>query len=36
MYNGVKVLDVHSHIHDIPMTDRTKSPRLSYQFWHDL
>ncbi len=36
MYNGVKVLDVHSHIHDIPMTDRTQAPRLSYQFWHDL
>jgi len=36
MFNGVKVLDVHSHIHDIPMTDRSQSPRLSYQFWHDL
>ena len=36
MYGNVKVLDVHSHIHDISMTDRTQSPRLSYQFWHDL
>lgn len=36
MFSGQKVLDVHSHIHDIPMTDPTKSPRLSYQFWHDL
>jgi predicted TIM-barrel fold metal-dependent hydrolase len=36
MFNGVKVLDVHSHIHDIPMADRTQAPRLAYQFWHDL
>ena len=36
MYNGLKVLDVHSHIHDIGMTDRTQAPRLAYQFWHDL
>ena len=36
MYGNVKVLDVHSHIHDIPMTDRSQKPRLSYQFWHDL
>jgi predicted TIM-barrel fold metal-dependent hydrolase len=36
MYGNVKVLDVHSHIHDIPMTDRSQSPRLAYQFWHDL
>ncbi|HZT07589.1 MAG TPA: amidohydrolase family protein [Chloroflexota bacterium] len=36
MFNGVKVLDVHSHIHDIPMIDRSQAPRLSYQFWHDL
>ena len=36
MFNGVKVLDVHSHIHDTYMTDRTQSPRLAYPFWHDL
>src|SRR5204863_10058307 len=36
VFNGVKVLDVHSHIHDISMTDRTQAPRLAYQFWHDL
>ncbi len=36
MFRGTKVLDVHSHIHDIPMTDPTQSPRLSYQFWHDI
>lgn len=36
MYNGKKVLDFHSHIHDIPMTDPTQSPRLAYQYWHDL
>lgn len=36
MYKGVKVLDVHSHIHDAPMADRSQPPRLSYQFWHDL
>ncbi|HLY64110.1 MAG TPA: amidohydrolase family protein [Chloroflexota bacterium] len=36
MFQDVKVLDVHSHIHDAPMADRTQPPRLTYQFWHDL
>lgn len=36
MYKGVKVLDVHSHIHDAPMADRSESSRLGYPFWHDL
>lgn len=36
MYHGVKVLDVHSHIHDIPMTDRRQAPRLGYPFWSTL
>jgi predicted TIM-barrel fold metal-dependent hydrolase len=36
MYGNVKVLDTHSHIHDIPMTARGEKPRLAYQFWHDL
>jgi len=36
MFNGVKILGVHSHIHDVTMTDRSQAPRLAYQFWHDL
>jgi predicted TIM-barrel fold metal-dependent hydrolase len=36
MFNGMKVLDVHGHVHDIPMTDRTRPPRLAHQFWDDL
>ena len=36
MYNGMKVLDVHSHIHDVSMTDRTLQPRLGSPFWSTL
>jgi predicted TIM-barrel fold metal-dependent hydrolase len=36
MFNGHAVLDIHSHIHDVTMADRSLAPRLSYQFWHDL
>ncbi|HEX6512672.1 MAG TPA: amidohydrolase family protein, partial [Chloroflexota bacterium] len=33
---GVKVLDVHSHIHDAPMADRSQASHLAYPYWHDL
>ena len=36
MYHGVKVLDVHSHIHDVTMVDRTLTPRLGQPFWNTL
>ena len=36
MYHGVKVLDVHSHVHDISMTDRSQPPRLANPFWSTL
>ena len=36
MYSGMKVLDVHSHIHDVSMTDRSQPPRLGSPFWTTL
>jgi len=36
MFKGAKVLDVHSHIHDIPMTDRTQRPRFGTPFLNTL
>ena len=36
MYNGQKVLDVHSHIHDVTMMDRSQAPRMGSPFWSTL
>src|SRR3954468_20951092 len=36
MFHGVKVLDVHSHYHDVTMMDRTLAPHLDSPFWTTL
>ncbi len=36
MYGGLQVLDVHSHVHDMPMVDPTLPPRLGRPFWETL
>ncbi len=36
MYKGTKVLDVHSHIHDLSMTGGQRAPRLGTPFWSTL
>src|SRR5204862_1446453 len=36
MFHGVKVLDVHSHLHDVTMTDRRLKPHLGRPFWTTL